>query len=465
MALGGSLEENIITCLVYSDILAPHIALAIKSTDFSIAVYRRIAAAALDYLERFHQPARAHISDLLEQDLKRGPDGRFMSEVLVQIERLAPQINEEYVRDSLDRFVETQRLINAVNSASDLLHNGSLEEAREILYTPELLVRKDTPGVWLRDTSRWLGFLDNDEQETDLFSSGIEVLDEHGVRPRRGELYAFLAASGMGKSWFLINVGKHNLIVERKRVLHISLENSLDVTLQRYTQCFLALTQREETQLDIGIFEDRNDPDRVRRLRSGPQVFQSIKSLTRTELAYRLERIQGRGELLVKHFPTGILTIGMLNAFLDGLEQTEDFKPDLILLDYMTMMHLDTREMRLSIGQLARSLRGLATVRNCAIVTALQANRESAGRRQVWGSMVSEDWSTHGTCDTFLTYSQTVKERDKGFARILVDKSRNSTDKFWCFVEQAYPIGQFCTDSSYMHKQLFDQLSEDTETE
>lgn len=460
--LGGSLEENVLTALVYNDTLASHIALSVKPTDFSVAVYRRIATVALDFLQSRGRTARVHIIDLLEQEIRQGPDRQFFGEVLQQMQRLAPQLNEDYVRDRLDNFIQTQRLITAVNSASDLLHDGNLEQAREILRAPDLLLQKDIPGVWLSDTDKWLSFLDEHENE-ELFTSGIDVLDEHGVRPQRGELMAFLAASGMGKSWFLINVGKENLVTPRtrKRVLHITLENSLEVTLQRYTQCFLQLTRNEEKHLDIGIFKDRNDPDRVHREHSGTRKFESLKSLDRAELAQRLEQYQGRGELLVKHFPTGTLTMGILNAFLDSLDQTEDFKPDLILLDYMTMMALPTRELRIAIGQLARNLRGLATTRNCAIVTALQANRDAATKRKVYGNMVSEDWSTHGTCDTFLTYSQTAHERKLGVARVLVDKSRNATDKFWCFVEQSYEIGQFCHSSSYMHKQLEEQLSED----
>jgi replicative DNA helicase len=149
----------------------------------------------------------------------------------------------------------------------------------------------------------------------------------------------------------------------------------------------------------------------------------------------------------------------MLNAYLDALAQTEDFRPDLILLDYLTLMHIDGRDIRVSIGQLARNLRGLAALRNCAVVTAVQAHRRAVGRRWVSASHVAEDWSLVGTCDTFLTYSQTSFERDKKVARILVDKARNSADKWAAFVAQAYEIGQFALDSCY-HSQLKDQLGD-----
>ena len=98
MALGGSLEENCLTALIWNDNLAAHIAVNIKVSDFSIQVYQKIAAAGLEFLERHRQPAKAHIADVLEQELKSGPDGRFMASVLRQMELLAPSLNEAYVR-------------------------------------------------------------------------------------------------------------------------------------------------------------------------------------------------------------------------------------------------------------------------------------------------------------------------------------------------------------------------------
>ena len=460
--LGGSLEENVLCALVHHDTLAPHIAISLTPGDFSVTVYRRIATVAIEFLQHYREPAKAHIGDLLEHEIRRGPDGRFFADVLQQMERLAPSLNEGYVRGTLDRFIATNRMLNAVNSAADLLHEGDLDAAREVLRAPSLLLRPDQPGVWLADSDHWLSFLREDE-DVELFSSGIEILDDKDVRPARGELFAFLAASGRGKSWFLINVGKHNAIGRRKKVLHITLENSLKVTVQRYTQCLLVLTRNETLTLDTHIFMDRDDPDQAHRARYESREFRSIRSTSLSELHGRLKPFQARGELLIKHFPTGTLTIGMLNSFLDALEQADGFKPDLVLLDYLTLMHLDSSRdgnIRVAIGQLARQLRGMAETRGFALVTALQANRLAAGKQWVYGSNVAEDWSVHGTCDTFVTYSQTDHEREQGFARILVDKCRNSSDKWKAFVEQQYAIGQFCTDSVYMGKHIAEQLGE-----
>ena len=111
--LQGSLEDNTLTALCWNERLAPQIALKVKATDFSTDVYRRIAGSALDFLDRLHRPARAHIGDILEHEIKRGANGRFMQDVVEEMARLAPLLNEEHVLGELDKFLDIQRLILA----------------------------------------------------------------------------------------------------------------------------------------------------------------------------------------------------------------------------------------------------------------------------------------------------------------------------------------------------------------
>jgi predicted nucleic acid-binding protein len=457
MPLGGSLEDNTLTALVWNERLAPQIALKAEARDFSTDTFRRIATAALDFLERHHRPARAHIGDILEHDIRRGVNGRFMLEVINEMERLAPLLNEEHVIGELDKFLEIQKLTKAVNQASDLLLNGDLEQAREILRAPQLLPR-DKPGTWLSDTAGWFSFM-RKEGDKDRFSTGIDVLDERGIRPARGELFVLLAASGRGKSWFLVNAGKHN-VANRKNVLHLTLENTLDMTLQRYTQCLLSLTQDESKSVSVTIFirpEDGYGSSATKH--DNPQV-ESLHSIGIDELKERIAPFQQRGKLLVKHFPSGLLTYGQLVAYLDSLELVHDFKPDLVILDYLTLMDVSTRDLRVNLGKLTQNLRGLASLRDFALLTVAQGNRLSKDARLVTSNHIAEDWSIVATSDTFITYSQTIDEKNKGVARILVDKSRKSGDKWLASITQAYDMGQFCLDSEYMNKYLETEIAQ-----
>jgi hypothetical protein len=449
--LAGSLEDNTLTALCWNERLAPQIALKVKALDFSTEVYRRIAAAALDFLDRHHRPARAHIGDILEHEIRRGANSRFTQEVISEMERLAPLLHEEHVLGELDKFLDIQRLTKAVNEASDFLLSGDLDRAREVLRQPQLLP-KDKPGVWLGDTADWFGFLREDDDE-DLFSSGIDVLDDRGIRPARGELFVLLAASGRGKSWFLVNAGRQN-VWHRKNVLHLTLENTLDMTLQRYTQCLLSLAKDDPKMLSVSVFvRDKYGNVLGPPERSEPTV-QSVHTVPPDEMEARLNQYRSRGKLLVKHFPSGALSYSHLVSYLDALELVHGFKPDLVLLDYLTLMDVNTRDFRINIGKLTQNLRGLASMRDFALVTVTQGNRLSKDARQVTSNHIAEDWSIVATSDTFITYSQTENEKAKNMARILVDKSRKSSDKWLAWITQSYEAGQFALDSEYMSKYL-----------
>lgn len=468
MPLSGTLEDNVLTALCWSEKLAPQIALKLQIADFASPAYRKIAAAALDFLQRHNRPARVHINDLLDSDLRRGgKDADLITQVLDEMEtRLGPQLNDDYVLSGLDHWIDVQRLHNALDTASNHLMANDLDKAREALRQPDLLP-DESPGVFLRDIDAWLRFRREDDEQ-DLFTSGLDALDDKAVRPARGELFVLLGASGSGKSWFLINAGKHNL-VGGKRVLHITLENSLDITLQRYTQSFLSLTCDEGKAVSVRVFEDPNmsfegrlrRPENPTRVVPDTPTVESVRELSPRELARRLEPFQRRGQLLIKHYPTSSLTLSMLIGYLDMLELRDGFKPDLLILDYLTLMNLDTRDLRVSIGQLTRNLRGLAGQRNLALVTAVQGNRASRTAKLVTSAHVAEDWSILATSDTFVTYSQTLYEKSRGLARLYVEKARNASDKWLAGLTQSYEIGQFALDSYYFSAALREEFETD----
>jgi hypothetical protein len=123
------------------------------------------------------------------------------------------------------------------------------------------------------------------------------------------------------------------------------------------------------------------------------------------------------------------------------------------------LMDVNVRDYRISIGKLAQNLRGLASMRNFALMTVAQGNRLSKEAKQVTSNHVAEDWSIVATSDTFITYSQTDEEKNQGLARILVDKSRKSNDKWLALITQSYDMGQFCIDSEYMSKYLETEIA------
>jgi len=454
MALSGGLEDNVLTMLCWDEKHAAEVLLQVPPALFSTKTYRKIAEVAAAHITQYSRPPRAHLRDLLEDDMRRGDEGIVLRRIVDSIDRLVPELQPQYVLDQLHEFVALRKISAAIENASDAVVAGDLEKAKEALYSTTF-EHKGSPGIWLHEPDQVLAFLQ--EREEDFFSSGVEVLDRRGVRPRRKTLFLILAPKKSGKSWWLAEMGKRNILA-RKRVLHITLEMSEEDCAQRYVQALYAMTANQEASVRYPIFK-RDQLGRCTGIDFDTRVPQQINNDSRAEVAAKLERLRNRPPLLIKEFPTGSLTVAQLRAFLDTLEKRDDFKPDLVLIDYPKLMKHDLNNMRLSLGRGLEELRGLAMERDFALVCPAQGNRQSEGAKVVSSTMLGEDWSMSQTCDILCSLSRTKSERNVGLARIFVDAARKVEDKYLVMVSQSYPTGQFCLDSVYMSKYIEEEVA------
>ena len=452
--LAGSLEDNILTLLVHSAEHAANIAIQIAPELFSTPKYRTIAQKAGDYILVYGKPPGVHMRDLLETELTRGDDGKIFARHCDDMDALVPDLNAQYVLDGLAHFIASRKLAQAIEDADEHLRAGDLEGAERALYQRDT-AQASSPGIWLHDAEAMLKWMN--VPESDYFTSGIDALDVRGVRPARGELFLIIGAKKIGKSWWAIELGKQN-IQRKKKVLHITLENSEDVTAKRYIQALYAMTASKSETVRYPIFK-RDQLGRFTTIDYDQRVAEGITAETAPRIAKKLRGLKTRSRLLMKQFPTGSLTIPQLTAYLDQLARNENFRPDLLVLDSINRMSVNSDKIRTDLGQLAIKLRGVAVSRNIAIVTTTHSNRAGDSAKVVSGAQhVGEDYSLTGTADTVCTISRTKQERENGRARIFVDASRNAEDKWLAMISQNFMTGQFAIDSVYMAKHVEQEI-------
>ena len=437
--------------LCHSPEHAANIAIQIAPALFSTPKYRTIAQRASDYILVYSRPPGVHIRDLLERELNRGDDdGKMFSRHCEDMETLLPDLNADYVLAELARFIASRKLAQAIEEADEHLRAGDIEGAERALYQRDT-AQASSPGIWLHDAEAMMAWMN--VSESDYFTSGIDALDTRGIRPARGELFLIIGAKKIGKSWWAIEIGKQN-IQRRKKVLHITLENSEDVTAKRFIQAIFAMTLRETETVRYPIFK-RDQLGRFTTIDYDQRVVEGITADTAPRIAKKLRSFKSRSRLLMKQFPTGSLTIPQLTAYLDQLERNDNFRPDLIVLDSINRMALNSDKIRTDLGQLAIKLRGVAVSRNIAIVTTTHSNRAGDSAKVVSGAQhVGEDYSLTGTADTVCTISRTKQEREAGRARIFVDAARNAEDKWLAMISQNFATGQFAIDSVFMNKHV-----------
>jgi hypothetical protein len=461
--LGSSLAENLITVLCHDDVNGKIVAAMVEPELFE-GDYREIAQRAQEYWHVHGEAPKVHtpdlISDILEDPKnKKAPTFR---RILTSMLELSEELNTTYVLDQLHKFTRLQHLKSAVLQSAETLSRSQdlgIAEVEEIWQ--DLLKERQVafePGLRITDYERVLAYMQSRDRE---FDTGIPELDDRYIVPARGSLMLLLGATGTGKSWGLIHLGKRAL-AQRKKVVHLTFELSEEQTLQRYYQSLFSIRKRGDapvsvTQLDVdslghltGFDEEEIEPE-----------FSLTNEMAPLELENHIARAGHKiDNLFVRRFPPGHLTTNALRSFLDTLEQVEKFVPDLLIIDMIPNLKTDAKNHRISLGANTLDVRALLIERNIAGASAMQANRSGAMRTHLRLTDIGEDWSAAQTADVVLVMSRTDAERRHGLARLYVGKAREEEDRFGLLITQNYAIGQFALESIPLRNKYWDLLAE-----
>lgn len=467
--LPGTQQENLLTLLCHSSehgrVVADMVDPALFEGD-----YRLIAERVVEYWQRYSEPPGPHVADLLSEIFDNPGDRRAQTyrDIIFQMLRLSEGINARFAVDQLRTFIKVQRFRGLV------LESARRLEAQRELALPEveemwadlLRARDETleRGLTLNDTARLVNYLQSRSGE---FKTGIPELDSSGIVPVRTETMLLLASTGIGKTWALIHLAKRALM-ERKRVLYVSVELGEEVLGIRFWQAFFGVTKRQAKQPIIIPVLEKDSYGRLiglDREEIAPE-FSLDSEVLEDELAVRRELMEGKfRNLVIKRFPTRSLTVSGLDAYMDALAAT-GFEPDVLVLDYIGKMKTDAKDHRISLGRTFEDFYGLCVRRNLAGITAQQASKEGGRSRRTTQFNVAEDWSLIGTTDVAISISATNAEKRRGLARLYVEKGRNERDRFGVLITQNYPTGQFVIDSAPLdarYDDLFRDVQEDGE--
>ena len=459
MKAAKTLQESLLVVLLYSAeaVKARHL---IENTLYFTDRNKVVADQAFAYLDKYHEPARNHIVELMEAELA-GEDKHEYLVLLNQLFASRDQVNVQYSLDQLGEFKHRQDTRAGIFAAAQVLQKGDetwYEEASAILH--KVITKKPwehNPGFFFGDIAHELPAIVSKTQGV-AFSLGIDLLDQRELGPDRKKLHLFMAKQNAGKSWWLVNAGLYALLYNRAKVLHITLEMSQERVTKRYVQALYGVANTDEQMSSVSLDKESApgfsiSPEKI----SPPQTFRSEDVVKKIQK--RARRYQGRlNRLLVKEFPTRSLTVEGLNSYLEVLDRVNGFVPDVVVLDYADILQNTNRDYRIGLRILYEELRGLAMSRNCALVTATQTNRDAARAALVTESYVGEDYSKLQTADIVISYSQTREEQKFGVARLHVVKSRNSQVGETFLIVQQYATGQFCLECEKVPPQYFEAL-------
>lgn len=461
-ALSESLQESILAVLAFDVKHGAVIAAQVQPENFS-GLYRDVAQAVLAYRRKYQKPPGPTHLEHVFSSAQLDPSKRethALRRVLVNLSAQAEGLNSEYVAGRTQDFIRTQKLGAALLQANERYVQGGDGVAGEVegILHEALRFRQDTfdAGTFLSDVRKSSIFAPKEDAPVLL---NIPELDRYGVGPTAKRMLLYIAPKNSGKSWFCVHCGRQAL-VQKGKVLHVSLEMGEPEVLDRYYQSFFSAATRSDRYPRAHLeFDELERLTGIKLRQHKPRLDFSDPSFAKV-LTKKVGNWGSRFKrLVIKEFPSGSLTVTQLRAYLDYLELVHKFVPTTLIVDYPDLFHLRVSDFRLALGRVFVDLRGLATERNMALVVPTQSGRAGIGATKVSSTNVSEDISKVFTADTVLTFSQTDVEAKLGLGRLRVDHARQAPKGMTVLLSQAYPVGQYVVESAALSQNYWDQLS------
>ena len=145
-----------------------------------------------------------------------------------------------------------------------------------------------------------------------------------------------------------------------------------------------------------------------------PMMEYDKHSANRDYVKRRLEKItrgiMPPGKLFVKEYPTSQGTVLDIEAYLKDLEETQDHKVNVLVVDYINILanyrNPNTENTYMKIKQIAEDLRALAVKRDMLVISATQINRGAWDSTEIKMENIAESAGLAHTADVMYALIQ-----------------------------------------------------------
>jgi replicative DNA helicase len=311
--------------------------------------------------------------------------------------------NNDFLLNETEKYVQRVEMTDAILKSADMIQKGESQFERILGFVSDALkIRFDT-DVGLNYNESLEHRLEYYHKKNIGLTSGMETIDKilgGGFKPKT--LNVLGAPSHVGKSMGLISIASA-LALKKKKVLFLPLEMSEEEIGKRIDSNILDINSNEIKNIELDVFR---------------QKFNSIKDYL--------------GDMIIKEYPAGVLNTFKLEALLEDLIVNKGFVPDIIVIDYLTLMS----SARLTIAQagggyafykaIAEELHALSKKYNVPVLTAAQLNRSAYGNKEAGLETIADSLGIVQTADVFIAMitDDVLKENGRMYWKFL--KNRNT---------------------------------------
>ena len=366
----------------------PNYLLSIGSDFFTNDEIQYVALTSKNFFKEYKEsPSCEQMISLLKDDEKKISVETIRSIYDVEI----GSYDDEWLKGTTEGWIQWRALnVNIVKAVTYVKTTDiTLDNVVDVVHKATNMVA-DTSLISF-DTDLGSNFFDVDSHKS-VKDYKIPYTWEYFNKISKGgldlkTLTCYIGATNAGKSVFLCNDAAE-FVRKGKNVLYITCEMSAAKVTRRIGANLFDITLEDYDS----IVEDSN------------KVRKKLNNLS-------MSSIMPLGKLFIKEFPTGQGTVLDVERYIKEIEETQRFKVDVVIIDYINIMcnyRLPNSESTyLKIKQIAEDLRGIAVKYNLSIITATQCGRSAINGSDINMEDVAESMGLLHTVDTCFGIIQT----------------------------------------------------------
>ena len=307
MRLEKQILSNLILC---EDYIRKTIAF-LKEDYFLDAEFRLVFGTIQQHFQKYNQtPSKNALLISLQENRQVTEELYGKSEELINsLNEIEP--DQEWLVDQTEKFCKDKAVYNAIMQSIQII------DGQDKLHTVDSLpsILSDALGVgfdnhvghdYVADAELRYDFYHREEEKLPFDLDYFNKITEGGLSNKT--LNVALAGTGVGKSLFMCHCAA-SCIAQGKNVLYITLEMAEERIAERIDANMMNVPITDLRDLSKKMFDDRVD---------------KIKN-----------KIDGR--LIIKEYPTASAHVGHFRTLLEELKVKQDFKPDIIYVDYLNI--------------------------------------------------------------------------------------------------------------------------------
>jgi replicative DNA helicase len=365
---------------------------SLDSEYFESSAHKWVIEYIQKYFSEYHTTPTVETLSIEVKKIENEVLRISIAEALREAYKMSDQSDLEWVENEFSTFCRNQQVKKAILNSVSLLEMNDFESILQLISkavnagedkTIGLDYNLDIEARYREDDRRCIPF------PWPVFND----MTQGGYG--KGDLVLVFGNPGGGKSWAITAMGAYAAALGYN-VVHYSLELGEGYVGKRYDAVF------------SGIEVDK-------------------LHLHRKEVDEIVGKVKGK--VIIKEYPPKRASFDTIEAHLQQLEHQNDFKPDLIIIDYLDYMRTRSRkERKEEIDDVYVAAKAFAKEKGIPVVSPSQANRGAAKSDIIEGDNAAGSYEKIMIGDIILSLARKRKDKIEGTGNWHIMKNRYGAD-------------------------------------